>query len=80
MKNRQTVFIALSQNASLKKFCFKLKLADAKSTPSKSLDLHFSGLKYRPDREALKCSKICSKSSKISKKVDNANNPLVYVL
>ena len=31
---------------------------DAKSTPSYSSDLHFSGLHYRPERGTLICSKI----------------------
>ena len=46
-------------------------MVDAKTTPSYSPDLRFSGLHYRPNREALICSKICQKSSKTSKKVDN---------
>ena len=43
-----------------------------KAPPLKSSVLHFSVLQNRPDRGQLMCSKICSKSSKISKQVDNA--------
>ena len=40
-------------------------LADAKSTPCKSSGLHLLGIKNRPDRVQLKCSKYVQKSSKI---------------
>ena len=43
-------------------------MADAKSTTSYSLDLHFSVIKNRPDRGALICSKTCSKKFENKKK------------
>ena len=55
--------------------CFKISillletLVDAESTPSCSLDLHFSVFQNRPDRGALICSKLCSQLHFNSKKM-----------
>ena len=46
-------------------------VADAKSTPCYSSDLHFSVFQNRPYRGALIYSKICSKSYDIRQKVEN---------
>ena len=52
--------------------CFFCALvADAKSTPCHSSDLHFSVFQNRPYRAALIYSKIYSKSSDIRQKVEN---------
>ena len=51
-------------------------MADAKSTPSYSSDLHFSVFQNRPDRGVLIFSKICSRSSKPRKKVKNGICPI----
>ena len=47
-----------------------------KAPPIKSLVLHFSVLQNGPDRGLLICSKYVQKSSKISKKVNNAICPI----
>ena len=53
--------------------------ADAKRTPSYSSDLHLSGLHYRPDRGALKCSKICPKKLILYNKPLNIETLLIYL-
>ena len=52
--------------------------ADTKSTPCLSSDLHLSVIKIRPKRGQLICLKICSKRSKIRKKVDNGPLSLFF--
>ena len=49
-----------------------IEKANAKKTPLISSVLHLLVLHNRPNRGLFICSKICWKSSKISKKVDNA--------
>ena len=53
--------------------------ADAKSTPSYSSDLHFSGFQYRPDRGALICYKICLKKLKNEYKGQQCLNFLYFL-
>ena len=55
---------------------FVVLCLSAKRNPSYSSDLHFLGLHYRPDRVVLICLKYVPKSSKTSKKVDNALCPI----